>query len=70
MVSVHFEPSKYGLTGNATFVIAFTVDVNGSSSFTLGAFTLGGPVTGVGPRTISGRQTVSLVFNNVNANLQ
>jgi hypothetical protein len=70
VVSVHFEPSKYGLTGNATFVIAFTVEVNGSGTFKLGAFELGGTVTGVGPRTISGQQTVSLVFNNVPANLQ
>jgi hypothetical protein len=70
VVSVHFDPSKYGLTGNATFVMSFTVEVSGSSPFTLGAFTLPGPVTGVGPRTISGKQTVSLVFNNVPANLQ
>jgi hypothetical protein len=69
-VSVHFDPSKYGLTGNASFVISFTVEVNGSSPFTLGAFTIPGPVTGTGPRTISGRQTVSLVFNSVPANLQ
>src|SRR5262245_55155593 len=65
VVSVHFEPSKYGLTGNATFVMSFTVEVNGSATFTLGAFTVPGPVTGVGPRTITGKQTVSLVFNNV-----
>ena len=70
VVSVHFDPSKYGLTGNATFVISFTVDVSGSSTFKLGAFQIPGPVTGVGPRTISGKQTVSLVFNNVPANLQ
>ena len=70
VVSVHFEPSKYGLTGTATFVMSFTVDVSGTGTFTLGAFTAPGPVTGVGSRTISGKQTVSLVFNNVPANLQ
>ena len=70
VVSVHFDPSKYGLTGNASFVMSFSVEVSGSATFTLGAFTLPGPVTGVGPRTISGKQTVSLVFSNVPASQQ
>ena len=69
-VSVHFEPTKYGLTGNVTFVMGFSIEVFGTANLDLGAFAGSGSPTGVGPRTVSGKQIVSIVFNNVPATQQ
>ena len=69
-VSVHFEPSAYGLTGNVTFVMGFSLEAFGTVNLDLGAFAGSGTVTGLGPRSINGRQIVSLVFNNVPATQQ
>jgi hypothetical protein len=68
-VSVHFEPSKYGLTGNVTFIMSFSLEAFGAVTVDVGA--VGGvAATGVGPRTINGKQVVSIVFNNVPATQQ
>ena len=69
-VSVHFEPVKYGLTGSVTFIMGFSIEVFGSATFDVGAFAGSGNPTGVGPRTVSGKQIVSIVFNNVPATQQ
>lgn len=69
-VSVHFEPSKYGLTGNVTFIMGFSIEAFGTVNLDLGAFAGSGTVTGLGPRTANGKQVVSLVFNNVPATQQ
>ena len=66
-VSVHFEPSFYGLTGNVTFVMGFSIEAFGTVNLDLGAFAGSGTATGLGPRTVNGRQIVSIVFNNVPA---
>jgi hypothetical protein len=69
-VSVHFEPSKYGLTGNVTFIMGFSIEAFGTVNLDLGAFAGSGTVSGTGPRTANGKQVVSLVFNNVPATQQ
>jgi hypothetical protein len=69
-VSVHFEPKMYGLTGNVTFVMAFSLEAFGATNVNLGAFAGAGTTTGVGPRTVNGKQVVSIVFHNVPATQQ
>lgn len=69
-VSVHFEPQKYGLTGNVTFIMSFSIEAFGTVNLDLGAFAGSGTATGIGPRTANGKQIVSIVFNNVPATQQ
>jgi len=69
-VSVHFEPGKYGLTGNVTFIMSFSIEAFGTVNLELGAFAGAGTATGIGPRTANGQQIVSIGFNNVPATQQ
>jgi hypothetical protein len=69
-VSVHFEPKMYGLTGNVTFVMGFSLEAFGTTNVNVGAFAGAGTTTGVGPRTVNGKQVVSIVFHNVPATQQ
>jgi hypothetical protein len=69
-VSVHFEPKAYGLTGNATFILGFSLEAFGTANVDVGAFAGSGTATGLGPRTVSGQQIVSIVFHNVPATQQ
>lgn len=66
-VSVHFEPGQYGLTGNVTFIMGFSIEAFGTVNAEVGAFAGSGTATGLGPRTINGKQVVTIVFNNVPA---
>jgi hypothetical protein len=63
-VSVHFEPSAYGLPAPSRFVMSFSIEVDGSATFNVGAVA-GVTVSGTGVRTVSGKQIVSVVFKNV-----
>lgn len=69
-VSVHFEPSKYGLTGNVTFLLRFSLEAFGAVNINVGAFAGAGTISGVGPRTINGQQIVSILFSKVPATQQ
>ena len=69
-VSVHFEPSKYGLMGNAAFVISFSIKVDGTATFNVGAFAGSGTASGTGTRTVTGQRTVSITYQNVPATQQ
>ena len=63
-VSVHLEPGKYGLAGNTTFVMSFSVEAFGNVTFTVGSNVTGGNSNGLGSRTVNGKQVLSIVFNN------
>ena len=63
-VSVHFEPGRYGLAGNSQFVMAFSIEVFGTATFSVGSNVSASNASGLGTRTVSGRQVVSIVFND------
>lgn len=62
-IQMHFEAGAYGITGNATYVMAFSVECFGSCTFNAQGGAI--PVSNAGTKTLNGKGTISLVFNNV-----
>ena len=69
VVSVHFEPVAYGITGTATYVVEFDVVTFGSTTLNLSAYAGAGTVSNAGNKTINGQTTLQLVMHGV-ANTQ
>lgn len=69
-VSVHFEPSKYGISTVQTYIIAFVLQSSSPVALTAGGFAGGGSLSGTGPKTLNGNQVLSVVMSNVPANAQ
>jgi len=70
IIQIHFQPSGYGFTAPGTYIIAFSLEVVGQSTFNVVASTTPGTVTGTGSRVVSGQSIVSLIFNNLPASQQ
>jgi hypothetical protein len=70
VVQMHFQPSAYGITTVQNYSMAFTVDVSGQSTFNVSGFAGSGTLSGTGPRTLSGKQIVTLIFKNLPASQQ
>ncbi len=69
-VSVHFEPSAYGITTPQTYVIAFLLEAASPVTVNAGGYAAGGTLGGTGPKTLVGTKSMSVVLNNVPANGQ
>jgi hypothetical protein len=69
-VSMHVEPSAYGIAATGTYVMSFAIETSGPVTFSLSGYAAGGTLSGAGAKTVNGQQTVSLVFNNVPASAQ
>jgi hypothetical protein len=66
VVQVHFEPDAYGITTTRDYVVTFYLDANASCTFLVaqgGAPSAGG----LGNRTISGQQTISVTLSQLPA---
>lgn len=63
IIQMHFEPIAYGITSVATYIMEFTIQAFGQSTFNLS----GGPVptTNGGTKVLNGSQKVSLIFPNL-----
>ncbi len=63
VIQMHFEPSAYGITSVRTYIMEFTIQAFGQSTFNLS----GGPVTisNGGTKVLNGQAKVSLVFPNL-----
>lgn len=66
-VSIHFEPAAYGITGVGTYVCTFTVESGGPVTLNASGYAASGTVVGAGPRSVNGKQTVSLTLKNLPA---
>ncbi|WP_431277664.1 hypothetical protein [Leifsonia poae] len=66
-VSVHFQPSAYGITGTASYVISFLLSVSGPTNLSISGSVIGGTVSGAGTKTVNGNVAMSVVLNNVMA---
>jgi len=64
-ISMHFDPSAYGITGNSGFIMSFSVECFGQSTFNLAGFAGSGTVSNGGTKTLNGKVGVSLEFTNV-----
>jgi hypothetical protein len=62
---MHFQPSGYGITSVATYIMEFTVETFGQSTFNL----QGGPfnvnILNAGTKTLNGLSGVALVFKDL-----
>ncbi|MGW9629313.1 hypothetical protein ACWGST_01305 [Agromyces sp. NPDC055520] len=66
-VSIHFEPAAYGITGAGTYVCTFSVESGGPVTLNADGYAAGGTVVGAGPRSVTGKQTVSITLKNLPA---
>ena len=60
IIQMHFEPIAYGITSVATYIMEFTIQTFGQSTFTLSGGPV--PVTNAGTKVLNGPAKVSLVF--------
>lgn len=65
VIQMHFEPSAYGITSVATYIMEFTIEVFGQSTFNLSGFAGSGTVLNAGTKVLNGQTRVSLVLQNV-----
>jgi hypothetical protein len=70
VIQMHFEPSAYGITAVATYIMEFTIAVFGQSTFNLSGFAGSGTVLNGGTKVLNGQTRVSLVLQNVPASQQ
>jgi hypothetical protein len=67
---MHFEPSAYGITSVGTYILEFTIQVFGQSTFNLSGFAGSGTILNGGTKVLNGQTRVSLVLQNVPASQQ
>jgi hypothetical protein len=64
-IQMHFEPSAYGITSVATYIMEFTIQAPSQSTFNLAGFAGSGTVANGGTKVLTGASKVSLVLRNV-----
>lgn len=65
IIQMHFEPSAYGITSVATYIMEFTIQAFGQSTFNLTGFAGSGTILNGGTKVLNGQVRVSLVMQNV-----
>ena len=65
IIQMHFEPSAYGITSVATYIMEFTIETFGQSTFNLSGFAGPGTLANNGTKVLNGQVRVSLVMQNV-----
>ena len=65
IIQMHFEPSAYGITSVATYIMEFTIQAFGQSTFNLTGFAGPGSILNGGTKVLNGQVKVSLVMQNV-----
>ena len=66
-VSVHFQPSGYGITSSGTYVVSFLISTSGPVTLTVGGYAGSGTVAGAGSKSVNGNVSVTVVLQNVPA---
>lgn len=64
-IQMHFQPSGYGMTSNATYIMEFNIQVFGQSTFTLAGFAGSGTILNAGTKVLNGQVKISLIMQNV-----
>jgi hypothetical protein len=67
-VSVHFNPSAYGITWTGTYVFTFAVDAPTRAGFTPSGFAGSGTVDAAGSIRFAGRRVITVILRNVPPN--
>src|SRR4029077_19918619 len=61
-IQMHFEPSAYGMTSVATYIMEFSIQVFGQSTFNLSGFAGSGTVLNGGTVVLTGRPVCHWFF--------
>jgi hypothetical protein len=67
VAQAHFEPSAYGNTTPATYVISFAVETSGPVTFNVQGMSFLPGVSGLGSRVVNGTASISVVYSNLAA---
>ncbi len=59
---MHFQPSGYGITATATYIMEFTIQTSTQSTFNLDGGPFGTTILNAGTKTLNGLTKVALVF--------
>ena len=62
---MHFQPSGYGITSVATYIMEFTVETFGQSTFNLQGGPFNVTILNAGTKTLNGLSGVALVFKDL-----
>lgn len=65
VIQMHFQPSGYGITSVGNYIMEFTIQAFGQSTFNLDGFAGPGTVLNKGTKVLNGPTRVSLVLQNV-----
>ncbi len=65
IIQMHFEPIAYGITSVATYIMEFTIQAFGQSTFNLDGFAGTGILANNGTKSLNGPSKVSLIMKNV-----
>lgn len=65
IIQMHFEPIAYGITTVSTYIMEFTIEVFGQSTFNLDGFAGTGTLVNNGTKSLNGPSKVSLIMKNV-----
>jgi hypothetical protein len=65
IIQMHFEPSAYGITSVASYIMEFTIETFGQSTFNLDGFAGSGTLVNKGTKVLNGQVRVSLIMQNV-----
>jgi hypothetical protein len=68
VVSMHFQPSGYGISNTESYVLDFVITTYEPCTFQLGGYAGSGSVT-TGTKSVNGSAVVSIVLTNVEATL-
>jgi hypothetical protein len=66
-MSVHFQASGYGFTTPGTYFMAFSIETFGRATFELSGYAGSGTTSGTGPKTLTGKNIVTIIFKNIPA---
>jgi hypothetical protein len=64
-VSVHFQPSGYGITNAGDYIVSFAIATTGPVTLNVDAFSLVGSPTGTGSKTVNGNVSVAVVLHGL-----
>ena len=64
-IQMHFQPSGYGISSTGTYIMEFTLQVLGTSTFNLVGNAGTGTVLNAGTKTLTGAVRVSMIFKDV-----
>jgi hypothetical protein len=64
-IQMHFQPSGYGITSVATYVMTFTIQAFGQSTFNLAGNAGSGTIQNAGTKILNGLVGVSIIMQNV-----